>query len=143
LNALALVIFGFFALLFATLFWVAWAAMWLVVVLFWLAWPLTLLVVAAIAWRAQARYWRRVDQTSTVVGSTARTPAPRAETQPSENRAFEEYRAETLRRLDEERAKFGEYLERLRKSKDREAFDSFIAERRTRLSADETRGAIA
>ena len=35
-----------------------------------------------------------------------------------------------MQRLDEERARFGEYLERLRKAKDKEAFDRYVAERR-------------
>ena len=140
---MALVIFGFLAFLLATLMGVAWVAMWLVVALFWLAWPLTLLVVAAIAWRAQSRYWRRVDQASTFATSSTPARARQTAPPPSENLAFEEYRAEMLRRLDEESAKFGDYLERLRKSKDKQDFDSFIAERRSRLSTDAPRGAIA
>ncbi len=48
----------------------------------------------------------------------------------SGNEAFDEYREETLRRLEEEQAAFAEYLERLRRAKDQEEFDSFMAERR-------------
>jgi hypothetical protein len=49
---------------------------------------------------------------------------------PSGNRAFDEYRAETLRRLEEEQKEFVEYLERLRRAKDKSEFDQFMAERR-------------
>ena len=48
----------------------------------------------------------------------------------SGNRAFDEYRSETLRRLEEEQREFKEFLERLRFAKDRAEFDQFMAERR-------------
>src|SRR4051794_26286532 len=50
----------------------------------------------------------------------------------SGNRAFDEYRAETLRRLEEEQRKFREFLERLRMAKDKAEFDQFMADRRNR-----------
>jgi hypothetical protein len=50
----------------------------------------------------------------------------------SGNRAFDEYRAETLRRLEDEQREFKEFLERLRFAKDRSEFDQFMAERRNR-----------
>ena len=50
----------------------------------------------------------------------------------SGNRAFDEYRTETLRRLEEEQREFKEFLERLRFAKDRAEFDQFMSERRTR-----------
>ena len=49
----------------------------------------------------------------------------------SGNRAFDEYRAETLRRLEEEQREFKEFLDRLRFAKDKAEFDQFVAERRT------------
>ena len=52
--------------------------------------------------------------------------------QPSGNRAFDEYRAETLRRLEEEQKEFREFLDRLRFAKDKAEFDEFLAERRRR-----------
>ena len=48
----------------------------------------------------------------------------------SGNRAFDEYRAETLRRLEEEQKEFGAFLDRLRFAKDKAEFDQFMAERR-------------
>ena len=50
----------------------------------------------------------------------------------SGNHAFDEYRTETLRRLEEEQREFKEFLERLRFAKDKTEFDQFMAERRNR-----------
>jgi len=50
----------------------------------------------------------------------------------SGNRAFDEYRTETLRRLEEEQKEFKEFLNRLRFAKDKAEFDEFLAERRRR-----------
>jgi hypothetical protein len=50
----------------------------------------------------------------------------------SGNRAFDEYRAETLQRLEEEQREFREFLNRLRVAKDKTEFDAFMAERRNR-----------
>jgi hypothetical protein len=54
--------------------------------------------------------------------------------QPSSgNRAFDEYRAETLRRLEDEQREFKEFLERLRVAKDRAELDQFLSERSNKL----------
>lgn len=50
----------------------------------------------------------------------------------SGNRAFDEYRTETLRRLEDEQREFQEFLERLRFAKDKAEFDDFLADRRRR-----------
>jgi hypothetical protein len=50
----------------------------------------------------------------------------------SGNRAFDEYRMDTLRRLEEEQKEFREFLDRLRHAKDKEEFDQFMAQHRTR-----------
>jgi Protein of unknown function (DUF2852) len=50
----------------------------------------------------------------------------------SGNRAFDDYRTETLRRLEEEQREFREFLQRLRMAKDKAEFDQFMAERRNR-----------
>jgi hypothetical protein len=54
----------------------------------------------------------------------------------SGNAAFDEYKSQQLKRLEEERRKleeeqkaFGAYLERLRRAKDQDEFDRFMAER--------------
>ena len=53
----------------------------------------------------------------------------------SGNHAFDEYRAETLRRLEEEQKEFSGFLDRLRFAKDKAEFDQFMAERRNRPPA--------
>ena len=50
----------------------------------------------------------------------------------SGSQAFDEYRIDTLRRLDEEQREFQEFLGRLRMAKDKAEFDQFMAERRGR-----------
>jgi uncharacterized protein DUF2852 len=56
----------------------------------------------------------------------------RYRSQSSGNRAFDEYRTETLKRLEEEQREFREFLDRLRFAKDKAEFDEFLAERRRR-----------
>src|ERR1700758_2966873 len=58
----------------------------------------------------------------------------------SGNRAFDEYRAETLRRLEDEQREFKDFLERLRFAKDRAEFDQFMAERRNRPPSESPQG---
>ena len=50
----------------------------------------------------------------------------------SGNRAFDEYRMETLRRLEDEQTEFREFLDRLRHAKDKEEFDQFMAQHKQR-----------
>ncbi|MDX2307764.1 MAG: DUF2852 domain-containing protein [Hyphomicrobium sp.] len=52
----------------------------------------------------------------------------------SGNRAFDEYREETLKRLEEEQREFRDFLERLRLAKDRSEFDAFMADRKARAA---------
>jgi hypothetical protein len=58
------------------------------------------------------------------------------QTVPSGNRAYDEYREETLRTLDREVREFSDFLDRLRRAKDRSEFDKFMDERKSRPSAD-------
>ncbi len=53
----------------------------------------------------------------------------------SGNRAFDEYRGETLKRLEDEQSEFAAFLERLRFAKDKSEFDAFMTERRQRPEA--------
>ncbi len=48
----------------------------------------------------------------------------------SGNHAFDEYREQTLKRLEEEQHEFHDFLGRLRAAKDRAEFDAFMTERR-------------
>lgn len=49
---------------------------------------------------------------------------------PTGNRAFDEYREDTLRKLEEEANEFTSFLDRLRHAKDKAEFDQFMSERR-------------
>ncbi len=62
---------------------------------------------------------------------------------PSGNTAFDAYKAETLRRLEEEQGAFEAFLQRLREAKDKSEFDQFMDERekRARAALDETEDA--
>ena len=48
----------------------------------------------------------------------------------SGNKAFDDYREETLKRLEEEEREFRSFLQRLRQAKDKSEFDQFMADRR-------------
>lgn len=54
----------------------------------------------------------------------------------SGNSAFDAYKAETLRRLEEEQNNFEAFLERLREAKDKSEFDQFMNERAKKASKD-------
>jgi hypothetical protein len=53
----------------------------------------------------------------------------------SGNLTFDEYRTETLRRLEQEQRDFQDFLGRLRMAKDKAEFDQFMAERRSGAGA--------
>ncbi|MBT8411351.1 MAG: DUF2852 domain-containing protein [Octadecabacter sp.] len=57
----------------------------------------------------------------------------------SGNSAFDAYREDTLRRLEDEQHKFEEFLKRLRDAKDKAEFDQFMEDRAKR-TAPETDG---
>lgn len=56
--------------------------------------------------------------------------------EPSGNAAFDEYREDTLRRLEDEQRAFRDFLERLRQAKDRAEFDEFMTERRNKPASE-------
>ncbi len=109
----------------------AWIA--LIVLGFWTFWPIGLTALAFVmfsgrvrAWKCQSRgQWYNTD----MAGRAWRCGGRR---QSSGNAAFDEYRAETIKRLEDEQKEFVEYLEKLRKAKDKAEFDQFMADRRGR-----------
>jgi hypothetical protein len=108
-----------------------WIALAVLGFIFW--WPLGFAILAYLAWSGRMRccgigFGHRNDRDYREGQSRNGMGRPRA----SGNRAFDEYRAETLRRLEEEQRAFQEYLERLRMAKDRAEFDQFMAERGAR-----------
>jgi len=58
----------------------------------------------------------------------------------SGNTAFDAYKAETLRRLEEEQEAFESFLERLRAAKDKAEFDQFMEERARRAREESAAG---
>lgn len=56
----------------------------------------------------------------------------------SGNTAFDAYKAETLRRLEEEQAAFEGFLQRLRDAKDKSEFDAFMDDRAKKAQAGNT-----
>lgn len=80
-------------------------------------WPIGLAVLFYMIWseRMSCKSWRRKSR------SYAEAPTG--------NTAFDSYRAETLKRLEEERQAFTAFLEQLRAAKDQAEFDQFMASR--------------
>lgn len=118
----------------------AWIA--LMIVSFFLWWPLGFVVLGYLVgsgrmfgcWNSrQGREWRARmrEQAAGWCGPRA-NGGRRHGMRSSGNRAFDEYRDETLRRLEEEEREFKEFLDRLRHAKDKAEFDQFIAEMRGR-----------
>jgi hypothetical protein len=54
---------------------------------------------------------------------------------PTGNAAFDAYKADTIRRLQEEQDAFEAFLQRLRDAKDKSEFDAFMADRATKAAA--------
>ena len=54
------------------------------------------------------------------------------------NSAFDAYKADTLRRLEQEQDKFEAFLERLRDAKDKAEFDQFMDERAAKTETTAT-----
>jgi hypothetical protein len=118
-------------------------------------WPLGLIILAALIASGRIGYWRRMqfagggpagdwDHVARMERMRERAHRVPARTDHSHvrgnwwgqsssgNRAFDEYRAETLRRLEDEQRDFGEFLKRLRVARDRAEFDQFMNERTSR-----------
>jgi hypothetical protein len=106
-----------------------WVALVIVGFLAW--WPLGLAILAYLMWSGKMgccgfAFGHAREQTEHARQETGRWSEPHA----SGNRAFDEYRAETLKRLEAEQHEFQEFLVRLRMAKDKAEFDQFMAERR-------------
>ena len=60
----------------------------------------------------------------------------------SGNHAFDEYRDETLRRLEAEQKEFTDFLEQLRDAKDKAEFDQFMAARKRQADKPASEGSV-
>jgi len=111
----------------------AWIA--LMVLAFIFFWPAGLVILAYLIWSGRMACWKHHYAGNWRAGSCgpgARWFGGHGRQASSGNRAFDEYRAETLKRLEEEQKEFKEFLDRLRVAKDKAEFDEFLAERRRR-----------
>ena len=108
--------------------------------IFW--WPVGLAILAFTLWNRKLACWgdsydRWQDKMDRVRAKVERFGHGEWARPSSGNRAFDEYRTQTLSRLEEEQREFREFLRRLRMAKDKEEFDQFMAERRNRASPTE------
>ena len=103
------------------------------VLAFWAFWPLGLAVVLYLALSGRLREWRMEarGRWSNLHGDKGARSWRRAG-RSSGNQAFDNYRNETIQRLEDEQREFAEYLERLRQARDKAEFDQFMADRRKR-----------
>lgn len=109
------------------------------VISFILFWPVGLAVLAFLLWsgrmgcgsrmnkgRWSSRFADKMERTASAWSNDARSGFGGS----SGNRAFDEYREATLRRLEEEQREFRDFLDNLRHAKDRAEFDQFMASRK-------------
>lgn len=95
-------------------------AAWIVAMIagFILFWPVGLAILAYMIWS------KRMFN-----GSCGRVRAHRHGFKPTGNSAFDAYKSETLRRLEQEQEAFEAFLKRLREAKDKAEFDQFMEDR--------------
>ncbi len=101
----------------------------LMVLGFALYWPVGLALLAYLLWSGRMGCWKHSRRFWRDEGAFDRWHQEGGRGS-SGNRAFDDYRQETLRRLEEEQREFMAFLERLRLAKDKEEFDAFLAARR-------------
>ncbi|UWR24818.1 DUF2852 domain-containing protein [Sulfitobacter sp. S223] len=88
-------------------------------------WPVGLALLAYMIWS------KRMFSSSSR-GCSRKMHRSMAMGRPTGNTAFDAYKADTLRRLQEEQDSFESFLERLRAAKDKSEFDAFMDERAKR-----------
>ena len=107
----------------------AWIA--LLILGFLVSWPVGLVLFAILVLTGRLDGWKRAWLNLWQEGiGPMRNPGTWWQPHSSGNHAFDDYRSETLRRLEEEEKQFGEFLDRLRAAKDKSEFDQFMADRR-------------
>jgi Protein of unknown function (DUF2852) len=111
----------------------AWIALTILGFMLW--WPLGLAVLVFILGSGRMSYWKYAANWQGGRHQMRDVGTWWQPTRSSGNRAFDDYREDTLRRLEEEQREFKEFLARLRMAKDRAEFDQFMAERRSRSGA--------
>ncbi|MEM7444627.1 MAG: DUF2852 domain-containing protein [Pseudomonadota bacterium] len=111
-------------------------------------WPLGLAILVYLFWSGRMSFgsnrgmsrWRR-DWNDKMSENMPRWCGPRRHAQYSSgNDAFDEYRQQTMDRLEQEQEEFQEFLKQLRSAKDRTEFDQFMANRRSRSNGNGPNG---
>jgi hypothetical protein len=118
----------------------AWIA--LMVLGFVVYWPIGLAILVYTIWSGRMGCWKGhspMREGAHAMGARGTWWQPQRAS--SGNRAFDEYREETLKRLEEEQREFKDFLDRLRFAKDKTEFDQFMAERRRRPEGQEPQAA--
>jgi hypothetical protein len=115
----------------------AWVGLIVLGVAFW--WPLGLAILAYLIWSGKMKCWYSDDPNNPqrhdlgrFFHTAGRGCCDWRRSTSSGNTAFDEYRSETLHRLEEEQREFMEFLDRLRRARDRAEFDQFMAEQKRR-----------
>jgi hypothetical protein len=102
----------------------------------WISWPLALGLFVVLLLTGRLDAWRRAGLTMWQDGfGPMRHPGTWWPPRSSGNHAFDDYRSDTLRRLEEEEKEFREFLNRLRAAKDKTEFDQFMADRRNQAAS--------
>ena len=112
-----------------------WIALMILGFVFW--WPVGLAILAYIIWGRRmfgcsGRWQNKMEKMQYKMDRMRSRMDGRYGAPSSGNRAFDEYRFETLKHLEDEQNEFKDFLERLRHAKDKAEFDQFMAERRSR-----------
>jgi hypothetical protein len=110
----------------------AWIALAILGFMIW--WPVGLATLAFIIGSGRMSCWKGANRWHGAAERRQHAGTWWQPTRSSGNRAFDEYREETLRRLEDEQREFKDFLARLRMAKDKAEFDQFMAERRTRTA---------
>ncbi|MEC3861213.1 DUF2852 domain-containing protein [Mesobacterium sp. TK19101] len=91
-------------------------------------WPVGLALLAYMIW-SKRMFSKSCRHSDFRADRRARHQAAWGAMKPSGNSAFDAYKADTLRRLQEEQEQFESFLDRLRAAKDKAEFDQFMDER--------------
>jgi hypothetical protein len=105
----------------------------LLILSFWVSWPVGVVLFAYLMWSGRLEGWKRAGLNLWNEGvGLMQQPGTWWPPRSSGNNAFDEYRTDTLRRLEDEKKEFQVFLDRLRAAKDRAEFDQFMSDRRNR-----------
>jgi len=117
----------------------AWIAV--MVVGFVLFWPIGLAILGYLIWSGRMGCMKnRAPGQWHNGGRRSGRKSWRHDRHSSGNSAFDEYRTDTLRRLEDEQKEFRDFLEQLRHAKDKAEFDQFMDDRKHRKDEPEASG---